>query len=155
MKPVLATMVYCLDTGNVLLMYRNKQPNKGLWIGPGGKVDIGESPHDCARRELLEETGLQARNLLFRGLISEVSPRPDWQWLMFLYVATEFSGELIGDEREGHLRWWPIEDAILLPIPQADQVFFPQVIDLSKPFYQAKFTYDGDLNLIDVVDQSD
>jgi 8-oxo-dGTP diphosphatase len=154
MKPILATMVYCLEAGKVLLMHRNKQPNKGLWIGPGGKVEPGESPYDCARRELLEETGLSAHRLHFRALISEVSPRPDWQWLMFLYVATDFSGELVGDEREGNMRWWSIPEALRLPIPQADQVFFPQVIDLNQPFYQAKFIYDANLKVTEVIDQS-
>jgi 8-oxo-dGTP diphosphatase len=135
-------------------MHRNKEPNKGLWIGPGGKVDPGESPYDCARRELLEETGIEANKLIFRALITEVSPLPEWQWLMFLYVATEFSGKLIGDKREGNLRWWPIPEALNLPIPQADQIFFPRVVDLSHPFYQAKFLYDVELKLIEVIDQS-
>lgn len=152
MKPILATMVYCLDGDKVLLMYRHKQPNEGLWIGPGGKVDPGESPYDCAVRELREETGLVAQRLIFRALVTEVSPRPDWQWLMFLYVATEFSGTVSGDEREGRLRWWNISEARQLPIPEADRIFFPRVIDLKLPFYQAKFRYDNDLRLVDVID---
>lgn len=154
MKLILATMVYCLDGDKVLLMHRHKQPNKGLWIGPGGKIDPGESPYDCARRELREETGLVAQRLIFRALVTEVSPRPDWQWLMFLYVATEFSGTIRADEREGRLRWWTIPEALQLPIPEADQIFFPRVIDLELPFYQAKFRYDNDLRLVEVVEQS-
>ncbi|HCU80935.1 MAG TPA: DNA mismatch repair protein MutT, partial [Chloroflexi bacterium] len=85
MKPILATMVYCIKDGDVLLMLRNKEPNLGLWVGPGGKLEPGESPYDCAKRELYEETGLEVNDLYFRGLITEISPRPDWQWLMFLY----------------------------------------------------------------------
>ena len=154
MKPILATMVYCLDEGRVLLMHRNKEPNKGLWIGPGGKIDPGESPYDCARRELLEETGLAAHTLHFRGLITEVSPLPEWQWLMFLFVTDDFSGELMGDDREGRFQWWPIPEALQLPIPQADRIFFPRVIDLSQPLYQAKFVYDNLLKVTGVFDQS-
>ncbi len=153
MKPILATMVYCIKDGDVLLMLRNKEPNLGLWVGPGGKLEPGESPYDCAKRELYEETGLEVNNLYFRGLITEISPRPDWQWLMFLYVATEFSGTLVEDKREGRLSWCSLSEVMQLPIPEADSVFFQKVININMPFYQAKFVYDSDLSLVKVTEQ--
>ena len=153
MKPILATMVYCIKDGDVLLMLRNKEPNLGLWVGPGGKLEPGESPYDCAKRELYEETGLEVNDLYFRGLITEISPRPDWQWLMFLYVATEFSGTLVEDKREGRLSWCSLSEVMQLPIPEADSVFFQKVININMPFYQAKFVYDSDLCLVNVIEQ--
>jgi 8-oxo-dGTP diphosphatase len=153
MKPVLASMVYCIKDGSVLLMLRNKEPNLGLWVGPGGKLEPGESPYDCAKRELYEETGLEVKGLCFRGLITEISPRPDWQWLMFLYVATEFSGTIVEDKREGSLNWCPLSEAMKLPIPEADKVFFQKIVDIDMPFYQAKFVYDNDLSLVNIIDQ--
>lgn len=153
MKPILATMVYCIKDGDVLLMLRNKEPNLGLWVGPGGKLEPGESPYDCAKRELYEETGLEVNNLYFRGLITEISPRPDWQWLMFLYVATEFSGTIVEDKREGRLSWCSLSEVMQLPIPEADSVFFQKVININMPFYQAKFVYDSDLSLVKVTEQ--
>jgi len=152
-KPILATMVYCIKDGDVLLMLRNKEPNLGLWVGPGGKLEPGESPYDCAKRELYEETGLEVNNLYFRGLITEISPRPDWQWLMFLYVATEFSGTIVEDKREGRLSWCALSEVMQLPIPEADSVFFQKVININMPFYQAKFVYDSDLCLVNVIEQ--
>ena len=137
MKPILATMVYCIKDGDVLLMLRNKEPNLGLWVGPGGKLEPGESPYD----------------LHFRGLITEISPRPDWQWLMFLYVATEFSGTIVEDKREGRLSWCSLSEVMQLPIPEADSVFFQKVININMPFYQAKFVYDSDLSLVKVTEQ--
>ena len=153
MKPILATMVYCIKDGDVLLMLRNKEPNLGLWVGPGGKLEPGESPYDCAKRELYEETGLEVNDLYFRGLITEISPRPDWQWLMFLYVATEFSGTIVEDKREGRLSWCSLSEVMQLPIPEADSVFFEKVTNINMPFYQAKFVYDSELNLANVVEQ--
>ncbi|MBS60598.1 MAG: DNA mismatch repair protein MutT [Anaerolineaceae bacterium] len=153
MKPILATMVYCIKDGDVLLMLRNKEPNLGLWVGPGGKLEPGESPYDCAKRELYEETGLEVNDLYFRGLITEISPRPDWQWLMFLYVATEFSGTIVEDKREGRLSWCSLSEVMQLPIPEADSVFFEKVTNINMPFYQAKFVYDSELNLVNVVEQ--
>lgn len=152
MKPILSTMVYCLRAGEVLLMRRHKEPNLGLWVAPGGKVEPGESPYECAQRELSEETGLQAHGLVFRGLVTEVSPRPDWQWMLFLYVAIDFSGRLVGDQREGAFRWCSLAEARGLPIPEADQVFFPRVTDLSYPLYQARYVYDANLHLVEVIE---
>ncbi len=152
-KPILSTLVYCLENDRVLLMRRNKEPNLGLWVAPGGKVEGGESPYDCAVRELQEETGLKALNLRFRGLVTEVSPQPDWQWMLFLYVTTDFSGDLVGDQREGEFRWWSLKETESLSLPQSDQVFFPKVIDFSQPFYQAKYVYDTNLDLVDVIEQ--
>lgn len=151
--PILSTMVYCLDQDRVLLMLRHKEPNLGLWVAPGGKVEPGESPYECALRELREETGLRVSKLYFRGLVTEVSPRPDWQWMLFLYVATGVTGQLVGDQREGAFQWWPVDQVHTLPIPQADQVFLPVVIDLKKPFYQAKCVYDADIKLVEVIER--
>lgn len=39
MTPILVALVYCLRNGNVLLMERRKEPNLGLWVGPGGKIE--------------------------------------------------------------------------------------------------------------------
>ena len=56
----IATLLYAFDEKNrVLLIERNREPNKGCFSPPGGKLqtDSGESPHGCAIREAKEETG--------------------------------------------------------------------------------------------------
>ena len=53
--PQLATICY-IDNGKELLMlHRNKKPNdvhEGKWIGVGGKLERGETPQECAAREI-------------------------------------------------------------------------------------------------------
>lgn len=150
MMPILTTLVYCLQDGKTLLLRRKKEPNRGLWVAPGGKIELGESPYECAQRELFEETGLAARALHFRGLITEVSPQPHWQWMLFIYAVTDFEGVLTTDEREGFLQWWPLGKVAHLAIPQADAIFYRRVTDLDQPFYHAKYVYDADLELVEI-----
>ena len=55
-----ATAVVTDEAGRILLVLRNHEPGKHQWALPGGFVETGESPAEAARRELGEETGLQA-----------------------------------------------------------------------------------------------
>lgn len=155
MDRILGTLVYARQSlppngaSRVLMLHRNKEPNKGLWVAPGGKVEMHEAPLECAIRELREETGLIARRMTLRGLVTEVSPRDDYQWLLFIYVTDDIEGELIPCD-EGHLAWVDVSAVPLLPIPQADAIFFPRVINDYETLYQARYTYDADLNLVHV-----
>lgn len=44
--------------------------NQGKWIGVGGKFEQGESPDECLRREVREETGLTLTEFRFRGVVT-------------------------------------------------------------------------------------
>jgi 8-oxo-dGTP diphosphatase len=149
MARIAGVLVYAQQDDHVLLIHRNKAPNLGLWIAPGGKVEVDESPTDAAKREMLEETGLHVRDLKWRGFCTEVSPRPDWQWFLFIYVTHAFDGVLTPDLREGSLHWVSLARYYHeLPIPQADAVFAPKILSTDGGFFHAKFVYDRELELV-------
>ena len=58
-----AASVALLDRGKVLLIERAREPFLGCWTLPGGRRESGETIEDCAKREVLEETGLQLFSL--------------------------------------------------------------------------------------------
>src|SRR3954447_18904102 len=73
----LATLCYVRDgvgkKGRTLMLHRIKKANDmhaGKWNGLGGKVEGGESPEECALREVWEESGLRMINPVLRGVIT-------------------------------------------------------------------------------------
>ncbi len=54
----IGTSVYAERDGKILVLKRAGGAAAGAWYTPGGVLDPGETPVECARRELLEETGL-------------------------------------------------------------------------------------------------
>jgi 8-oxo-dGTP pyrophosphatase MutT (NUDIX family) len=65
-----ASRIICLDAkDNVLLLHwRDPFDGRSLWEPPGGGIEPGETPFDTARRELVEETGLDSAAVLERSV---------------------------------------------------------------------------------------
>ncbi len=58
-RPVAGVGVVVLREDQVLMIRRGREPRKGQWSIPGGKQELGETWHDTAIREVLEETGIE------------------------------------------------------------------------------------------------
>jgi 8-oxo-dGTP diphosphatase len=137
----LATLCYVRRDGKTLMMHRIKKPNdmhQGKWNGLGGKFEPGETPEECAVREIYEESGLQVRNPALKGLLTFPGFANDEDWYAFVFVATDFDGELI-DSPEGRLEWIEDERLFDLDLWDGDRVFLRW---LDRPgFFSAKFIY--------------
>ena len=114
----------------ILMIRRNKAPNKGFWSPPGGKLNMseGESPYECARREALEETGVSLvdNDLSLFGYVSEKGYETTTNWLMFLFDCKKVFTKLPDDIDEGVFRFFPREAIAKLPVPPSDhQLVWP------------------------------
>ena len=148
--PILFSQIYCIDNEKILLLRRTKEPNLGLWVAPGGKIEADESPYECALRELFEESGLEPDKLYLRGIISLIFPDAKECSIQFVYLATDFRGRLKRENDEGILEWQPIKSLTSLPAPSEISCYLSKIIDIHNGIYQAKITYDENYNVLNV-----
>ncbi|MBN1299839.1 MAG: 8-oxo-dGTP diphosphatase [Melioribacteraceae bacterium] len=137
----LATLCYVQHEGKTLMLYRNKKENdyhEGKWNGLGGKFDPGESPEECAVREVLEESGLFVTNPVMKGFITFPLFDGKDDWYVFVFVFKGFTGQLI-DSPEGKLEWIPDDKLTEINLWEGDKQFIPWLFD--DRFFSAKFNY--------------
>ena len=101
-KTILTNMCMVCDGENILVEDKVNSSYTGVTF-PGGHIESGESLAEAMVREVFEETGLTIKNPRLCGMY-------DWvyedgiRYLVFIYKATEFDGELKSSE-EGSVRW--------------------------------------------------
>lgn len=94
--------------GKVLVQNR-RDPNWGGLTFPGGHVEPGESLVDSVIREMKEETGLTIHHPRLIGSKSWMQKDGSGRYLVLLYVAEEYEGELHSSE-EGDVCWMTIDE---------------------------------------------
>ena len=136
---ILATLVYVRQQGSTLMIHKRRGPQRGKWNGLGGKFEPGETPEACARREVLEEAGLVARELRLRGFITFPLFDTEQDWYVFVFTCERFSGEPRSSD-EGDLHWIPDRALPDLDLHEGDRVFLPW-LDRDE-FFSAEFVYE-------------
>ncbi|SEL48379.1 MULTISPECIES: NUDIX hydrolase [unclassified Butyrivibrio] len=158
----ITTLCYMERDGKYLMLHRIKKKNdinEGKWIAPGGHCENGESPDDCVKREVLEETGIKLNSLKFRGIVTFYSravagnrdglyepseaENGDVTDYMCLFTSDDFEGDA-GDCNEGVLEWISKDELVKLDLWKGDLIFLDLIKDPAQPFFSLKLTYEGD-----------
>jgi len=133
--PILATLGYIMspDGRSVLMIHRNTRLDDlhyGKYNGLGGKVDAGEDIAAGMRREIREEAGLEAEELVLRGTVSWPGFGKDGaDWFGFIFLIDRWQGEPLRENPEGVLEWVPVARLLELPLWEGDRFFLPLVFD--------------------------
>jgi ADP-ribose pyrophosphatase YjhB (NUDIX family) len=81
-----------LGGGEVLLVRRGKPPREGRWSLPGGRQRLGESVRETARREVAEETGIEAEVTALLDVVDSVT-RDEAGRIAYHYTLVDFLAE--------------------------------------------------------------
>lgn len=126
--------------GKVLVQNR-RDPNWGGLTFPGGHVEPGESLVDSVIREMQEETGLTVKHPWLIGTKSWMQKDGSGRYLVLLYTATEYEGELHSSE-EGDIAWMTIDEMRQGQMVDGMELFFD--VFLGQDHSEIWYELDGD-----------
>ncbi|MFM2171764.1 MAG: hypothetical protein RI957_1993 [Verrucomicrobiota bacterium] len=137
---ILATLLFVIRDGKILLIEKKRGIGAGKVNGPGGKIDPGETPMECAIRETMEELHVKARNVRKRGeLCFAMSDIPDIHCHVF--VADDIEGE--PTETDEAIPLWTSLEAIPYDRMWADDIYWlPQMI--AGQSFLGRFLFEGE-----------
>ena len=138
------TLCYIEKDNKYLMLNRTKKKNdinEGKWIGVGGHIEEGESPYDCIKREIYEETGLSVSELKLRGHLTFILNNNFTEYI-WLYTATDYDGELKECD-ECILKWIDKDKVYDLNLWEGDKVFLKYLEEKSE-FFSLKLEYKDD-----------
>jgi ADP-ribose pyrophosphatase YjhB (NUDIX family) len=115
LNPRVVTAIIVSHGGRLLLQRRAVDPRSGFWTFPGGFLELGERTEDGARRETLEEVGLDVAPAALVGVYT----RPEVGIVLVAYAAeAESDAAIVGDAESSEVRWFDVD-----AIPWGDLAF--------------------------------
>ena len=148
-KVIPRVLVFSTREDKLLLI--KGSPEKKIWPnlynGIGGHVERGETILSAAKREFLEETGLELKNPKLRAVVT-IDTDDQLGIGLFAFCGTAGEGSLVNSP-EGVLEWINPDDIDHLPIVEDLSVLLPKVLDCNKTdkiiFAEYRFDKNGKL----------
>jgi 8-oxo-dGTP diphosphatase len=139
-KLIPAVLIYVRCGDDILMICRDSRVgdyHAGKWNGLGGKLEPDESPLEAARRELIEEAGVELPLDSFRSLGGVHFPcfkaARGEDWIAFVFEARVSARPSLRAGDEGSLHWIPSRDLLSLNLWAGDRHFLPFVLE-GRPF---------------------
>ncbi len=139
----LATLVFVIRDGRILLIRKKRGLGAGKINGPGGKFEPGETALECAVREVQEELCITPTGLVDWGE-NKFQFADGYAIHVHVLKARDFSGE--PQETEEAIPIWYDLDAIPDDeMPEDDDLWLPLVIEGRR--FRGRFVFDDDVML--------
>jgi 8-oxo-dGTP diphosphatase len=135
-----ATLCFLIAEEKILLIRKKRGLGAGKINGPGGRIEPGEEPHECAVRETSEEVGLIPTSVQRRGEL-HFEFADGYSLHCTVFVANEYTGELV--ETDEALPIWTALDSIPYEEMWADDIhWLPGMIQGGT--FRGYFHFDGE-----------
>jgi 8-oxo-dGTP diphosphatase len=135
-----ATLVFVIRNGKILLIDKKTGLGKGKVNGPGGKVEPGESPRDCAVRECREELGITVSNLQFCGQ-HRFQFVDGYSIEVWVYRTEDYEGKPT-ETVEARPLWVPLDEIPYEQMWEDDRLWIPMMIRGER--FRGRWIFDGD-----------
>ena len=118
----------------------NRGISAGKWNGPGGKLEVGETPTENVIREVREETSLRVIDPIGRGRIEfYMNGGETLDYLVHVFLAKRFSGTP-KSSAEGKVRWFDVKGIPYAKMWDDDRYWLPLLLNGVE--FNARFFYD-------------
>lgn len=149
---VVPRVLIFLRNGPDILLIKGAQDKRiwaNLYNGVGGHVEIGEDVLAAARREVHEETGIQATNLSLKAVVNIDAGEPDLGILMFVFVGWS-DDRTTKHSNEGELHWIPTNKLPGGQLVEDLTWLIPRVLEKASddPPLFLHYSYDSDDKLV-------
>ncbi|MDP4625493.1 MAG: 8-oxo-dGTP diphosphatase [Akkermansiaceae bacterium] len=138
---VKATLMFVVKAGRILLIEKKRGHGEGKVNGPGGKIDPGETPLECAVRETEEELHISVKNpRKVAELWFQMSDYPSI--LCHVFIAEEYEGTPTETDEAVPL-WTPSDEIPYNRMWEDDRHWLPLVLDGQSLL--GKFVFEGEV----------
>ena len=113
-NPIAAAGAIVLRESQILLIMRTKEPGAGKWSIPGGKIEIGETLFEAAKREVLEETGISVKINkavnTYDSIVRDEQGKIKYHYFLVYCTAGYIEGEPQISDESSEVVWTELDD---------------------------------------------
>jgi 8-oxo-dGTP diphosphatase len=107
-EPKVGVAIIITKNDRVLLMKRKGIHGKGTWSTPGGHLDFGETPEQCAAREAKEEVGMDVVDIRFRAVTNDIFDTTGKHYITIWMEGNSISNEPVSaaEDEVAEIGWF-------------------------------------------------
>lgn len=146
-----ATLLFVIRAGRILLILKKRGLGAGKINGPGGRIEPGETPLQCAIREVEEELGVTPVGATFAGDL-RFQFRDGLALSAAVFRAGDYTGGEPRETDEATPLWYDLDAIPYARMWSDDPLWLPSLV-AGRPFH-GRFIFDGERMVDGVVEEN-